>query len=77
MYCENNIRVEVDSRDEKIGAKIRQAELRKIPIMLIVGDKEMNNSSVSVRRRHKGDLGEFNYLKLMSSIDEEINKRSI
>jgi len=76
-YCENNIRVNVDSRDEKIGAKIRQAELMKIPMMLIVGDKEMKNKSVSIRRRHKGDLGEIDYLQLMSDINDEINKRSI
>ena len=76
-YCENNIRVNVDSRDEKIGAKIRQAELMKIPMMLIVGDKEMKNKSVSIRRRHKGELGEIDYLQLMSDINDEINKRSI
>jgi len=76
-YCENDIRVEVDSRNEKIGAKIRQAELMKIPIMLIVGDKEMENNSASIRRRHKGNIGELNCVKLMADIKEEINKRSI
>ena len=53
LYDENEIRVDVDARNEKIGAKIRQAELMKIPVMLIVGDKEMENKSVSIRRRHR------------------------
>ena len=49
----------------------------KIPIMLIVGDKEMENNSASIRRRHKGNIGELNCVKLMADIKEEINKRSI
>ena len=49
----------------------------KIPIMLIVGDKEMDNDSVSIRRRHKGDLGELDYNQLALNIRDEINKRSI
>ena len=77
LYYNNGIRVDVDSRNEKIGAKIRQAELMKIPVMLIVGDKEMENGSVSIRRRHKGNMGESDYNQLISSIENEINKRSI
>ena len=77
IYCENGIRTDVDSRNEKIGAKIRQSELMKIPLMLIVGDKEKENGSVSLRRRLRGDLGELDYNKLMLDVLDEINKRSI
>ena len=51
------VRVEVDSRNEKIGYKIREAQLEKIPYMLVIGDKEMQNGQVAVRSRKEGDLG--------------------
>ncbi|MDD3807182.1 MAG: threonine--tRNA ligase, partial [Candidatus Marinimicrobia bacterium] len=51
------IRVEIDDRQEKIGAKIRDAELNKIPFMCIIGDKEMADNQVSVRQHQKGDQG--------------------
>ena len=54
---EENLRVEVDSRSEKIGYKIREAQLQKIPYMLIVGDKEVEQQSVGVRSRSDGDIG--------------------
>ena len=50
-------RVELDDRSESIGRKIREAELRKIPYMLIVGEREQDDGSVSVREHHGGDLG--------------------
>lgn len=52
-----DIRVEVDDRNEKIGYKIREAQLQKMPYTLVVGDKEMENESVAVRQRGKGDIG--------------------
>lgn len=52
-----DIRVEIDDRNEKIGKKIRDTELQKVPYMLIVGEKEMNEGNVSLRRQGKGDLG--------------------
>ena len=52
-----DIRVEIDGRSEKIGKKIRDAELAKIPFMLVIGEKEMNEGLVAVRRQGKGDLG--------------------
>ena len=52
-----DIRAEVDERNEKIGKKIRDTELMKIPYMLVVGEKEMNEEKVAVRRQGKGDLG--------------------
>ena len=72
---ENNIRVYVDSRSEKVGAKIRDAELKKIPVMLIAGEKEVSDCTASVRRRHKGDLGAKSIKELIPELTEEINKR--
>lgn len=51
------IRIELDDRREKIGLKIREAQLQKIPYMLVIGDKEVENKTVAVRSREKGDLG--------------------
>jgi len=53
----HNLRVEVDSRSEKIGYKIREAQLSKVPYMLIVGDKEQESNTVGVRSRQDGDIG--------------------
>ena len=52
-----DIRAEVDDRNEKIGKKIRDTELMKVPYMLVVGEKEMNENKVAVRRQGKGDMG--------------------
>lgn len=54
---EKDIRVEIDDRNEKIGYKIREAQLQKIPYTLVVGDKEMESGNVAVRQRGKGDIG--------------------
>jgi threonyl-tRNA synthetase len=72
---DNNIRVSIDVRSEKMGAKIRDAELNKIPIMLIVGEKEEKDGSVSVRRRHVGDLGSTIVDHLITEIIDEITNR--
>ena len=53
----NDIRVELDLRNEKIGYKIREAQLQKVPYMLVIGDKEMNEGNVAVRSRKQGDIG--------------------
>ena len=71
----NNIRVYVDSRSEKVGAKIRDAELKKIPVMLIAGEKEESDCTASGRRRHKGDLGAKSIKEFIPELAEEINKR--
>ena len=52
-----DIRAEVDDRSEKIGKKIRDTELARVPYMLVIGEKEMNDKKVAVRRQGKGDLG--------------------
>ncbi|HPR17920.1 MAG TPA: threonine--tRNA ligase [Candidatus Cloacimonadota bacterium] len=66
-----DIRSEVDLQNEKIGYKIRAAELRKIPYMLIVGGKEMEDGTVSVRRHGKGDLGSKEIAELISEMKQE------
>jgi len=75
QLLEFDIRVYTDGRNEKIGSKIRDAELKKIPIMLIVGQKEMDSQSVSIRRRHQGDLGSESLDILIRKLVEEIKKR--
>ena len=54
-------RVEVDDRNEKIGKKIREAQMEKVPYMLVVGDRDVENGTVSVRHRAEGDLGAMSY----------------
>ncbi len=66
------LRVRVDDRDDKIGTRIRQAELQKIPVMLIVGEREAATSSVALRRRKLGDLGSRSVEQLLSELQEEI-----
>lgn len=69
------LRVELDDRSEKIGHKIREAELAKIPIMLIIGDREVESGQVSVRRRSLGDLGALDADKLLEDMRLEIETR--
>ncbi|HJV45064.1 MAG TPA: threonine--tRNA ligase [Bacillota bacterium] len=66
-------RIEVDDRSEKIGLKIREAELKKIPYMLIIGDKEIKNQSVAVRKRKDGDLGVWSLQEAIDRLNKEIN----
>jgi threonyl-tRNA synthetase len=70
-----DVRVSVNSRSEKVGAKIRDAELKKIPVMLIVGEKEEMEGTVSVRRRHSGDLGIRLVKELIPELSDEIKTR--
>ena len=69
---EKDVRVEVDERAEKIGYKIREAQLQKVPYMLVVGDKEEASGEVGVRNRKDGDLGAMKLEDFVSKIDEEI-----
>lgn len=68
----NGIRCEVDDRSEKIGYKIREAQLEKVPYMLLLGDKDIENGTVSIRSRKKGDLGACALSDFIKSITEEI-----
>lgn len=69
------IRVEVDERNEKIGYKIREAQLSKVPYMLVVGDKEAESNKVSVRNNKQGDLGQMDVEEFINKIVEEIENR--
>ena len=69
------IRAEVDDRNEKIGKKIRDTELMKVPYMLVIGEKEMNDNCVSIRRQGKGDLGSKELLSFVIELSEEISER--
>ncbi|MDH6426867.1 threonine--tRNA ligase [Paenibacillus odorifer] len=66
------IRVEVDIRNEKLGYKIREAQLEKAPYMLVLGENEKNSDTVSVRKRGEGDLGSKNIQDIIEQINEEI-----
>ena len=69
------IRVEVDRRDEKMGKKIREAQLQQVPYMLIVGKKEQESGQVSVRHRRQGDLGALDVQAFLEQIQEEIAEK--
>jgi len=70
------VRVEVDERNEKIGYKIREAQLAKIPYMLVIGDREMQNGQVAVRSRKEGDLGVMDVDGFINKLTTEINTRA-
>lgn len=63
-------RCESDLRDEKIGYKIREAQMQKIPYMLIVGEKEVNNKTISIRQRDKGDIGEYSVNDFIEAVEK-------
>ena len=69
------IRTELGGENETIGKKIREAELEKIPYILIIGDKEEKNDSVAVRERNKGDLGAMELEKFIKKIQKEIESK--
>ena len=71
-FEENEIRVEIDEKEEKIGYKIREAQLQKIPYMLVVGDKEKDAGTVGVRSRKDGDIGAMKIDEFVAKIKEEI-----
>ena len=73
----SEIRALVDNRSEKTGRKIRDAEVGKIPFMLILGEKEENEGTVSVRRHGEGDIGTFSIQEFISLIQKEISKTRI
>jgi threonyl-tRNA synthetase len=72
MFQENNIRAEIDDRNEKIGYKIREAQLNKIPYMLIIGDNELENRTVSVRKRGVGDVGSEKTDEFINNLLKEV-----
>ena len=70
----NEIRTLIDMRSEKIGRKIRDAEMKKVPYMLIVGEKEMNENAVSVRKHGQGDLGSMSVEDFIAMIDKQVKE---
>jgi len=70
-----DIRAEVDDRNEKIGKKIRDTELMKVPYMLVVGEKEMNEKQVAIRRQGKGDIGTKSVEEFVNEARAEIKER--
>ena len=70
-------RVEVDARNEKIGKKIREATLEKVPYMLVVGDRDMENGTVSVRHRTGEDLGAMSLERFTAMLQAEVESKSI
>ncbi|MCD4772777.1 MAG: threonine--tRNA ligase [Bacteroidales bacterium] len=71
----SEIRSLIDTRSEKTGRKIRDAEIKKIPFMLIIGEKEENENIVSVRKQGEGDLGKFTIEEFVQIINNEINEQ--
>ncbi|MFN4313431.1 MAG: threonine--tRNA ligase [Chitinophagaceae bacterium] len=71
------VRVELDDRSEKIGKKIRDTELLKVPYMLIIGEKEMTEGKVAVRRQGKGDMGAISLDEFLGNITREISEREL
>jgi threonyl-tRNA synthetase len=72
---EEGLRVEVDVRNEKIGYKIREAQLQKVPYMLVIGDNEVKEDKISVRSRKDGDLGSLNIDDFVTRIKVEIKEK--
>jgi threonyl-tRNA synthetase len=72
----NNIRVELDERNEKVGYKIRDWELKKIPYMLVLGEKEEKGGNITVRKHRKGDLGSFALSDFIDKITTEIKNKN-
>jgi len=69
-------RVETDYRNEKIGYKIREAQMQKVPYMLVLGDKEAESGLVTVRKRGEGDLGTMELEEFTGRISEEAKARA-
>ena len=72
---DNDFRVEVDERNEKIGFKIREAEVAKVPFMVIVGDKEVEENKISLRVKGKGNLGQMEVAEMMQRLRDELKKQ--
>ena len=74
---DSGVRVELDDRNEKVGYKIREAQMQKVPYMLVIGDKELEAKQVAVRGRKDGDLGAIAVDEFVHNIVEEIRTRAL
>jgi len=77
LFKKAGIRVEIDSSGERLGKQIRTAELEKIPVVAVVGKKEVENQNLSVRTRQSGDLGVLNMDELLHRLREVINSKTV
>ena len=77
QLADAGLRVELDDRNEKMGYKIREAQARKVPFMLVVGDKEAQSGQVSVRNRFEGDKGAQSLESFIAGIRGHIEARSV
>jgi threonyl-tRNA synthetase len=73
--AKKDIRVIVDDRNEKIGRKVRDNELKKIPYLLIVGEKEVANKEISIRKQGEGDAGSMKVTTFASQLNKEVEKQ--
>ena len=74
MLKNSDIRGLIDERNEKVGKKIRDAEVNKYPFMLVVGEKEADSATLSVRQRGTGDLGEMDVQRFIQTVKDEVEK---
>ncbi len=72
---ELGIRAELKDENDTVGKKIREGELRKVPYLLIVGDKEIKSKSVAVRKAGKGDIGAVKFKKFLEQLETDIEKK--
>jgi threonyl-tRNA synthetase len=70
-----DVRVIIDDRNEKVGRKIRDNELKKIPYLLVVGEKEVENNEISVRKQGEGDVGSMKITNFAALLTEEVEKQ--
>lgn len=76
QLLQEGFRVELDKRSEKVGYKIREAEVNKVPYMIVVGDQEMENQQISLRQKGTGDLGKMPLNELITRLNEEITNKN-
>jgi threonyl-tRNA synthetase len=76
QFSQTGIRINIDTRSEKIGKKIRDAEMMKTPYMIIIGEKEVNEERMSVRKHGSGDIGSFGIEEFLQRIQEELQTES-
>ena len=74
---ESGVRVKLDRQNEKVGAKIRLAQIDKIPYMLVIGEREQDQNQVSIRHRDRGDEGSVSVDEFRDKVTEEIRSRSL
>ena len=77
MLKQAGFRVELDNRNEKIGYKIREAQMEKVPYMLVLGDKEVQSQSVGVRKREEGDIGAIPVEEFIEKLQQELKTQKI